>query len=90
METAHYLRKKIAKCISVMKRSSHILNQSALLILYNSLVMSHLNYCLEIWGNCYKTNLLPLVNLQKKAVRIIYEAPWQDETNPQSLKVMTR
>lgn len=88
-----YLRKKVAKCIGVMKRSCHVLNQSALLTLYHSLVMSHMSYCIEIWGNCYKTNLIPLVNLQKKAIRLVYKVHYNDHTNPlflksQSLKIM--
>ena len=47
----NYLRKKVAKCVGVMQRASHALNQNALLILYNSFVMSYLTYCIEIWGN---------------------------------------
>lgn len=28
-------------------------------------------YCLEVWGNSYFTNLMPLFILQKRAIRII-------------------
>lgn len=62
-----YLQTKVAKCVGIMRRASHALNHNALLILYNSFVMSYLSYCVEVWGNCYKTNLLPLIALQKKA-----------------------
>ncbi|KAK7879295.1 hypothetical protein WMY93_033921, partial [Mugilogobius chulae] len=65
----NYLQTKVAKCVGLMKRSSNLLDQNALLLLYHSFVMSYLN-CAEVWGNCYKTHLLPLIRLQKKALRI--------------------
>lgn len=77
-----YLRSKVAKCVGVMKRCSFVLNQNALFILYHSFIMSYLNYCLEVWRNCYKTNLLPLVTLQKRAIRIVYKVKYNDHTNP--------
>ena len=40
-------------------------------MIYNSLVLPHLNYCNYIWGNTYKSHLLKLYTFQKKAVRII-------------------
>lgn len=78
----NYLRTKIAKCVGVMQRASHALNQNALLILYNSFIMSYLNYCIEIWGNSFKSNLLPLMTLQKKAIRIVHKVKFREHTNP--------
>lgn len=77
-----YLRSKVAKCVGVMKRCSLILNQSALLILYHSFIMSYLNYCIEVWGNCYKSNLLPLIILQKRAIRVVHKVKYNEHTNP--------
>lgn len=62
------LRSKVAKCIGMMYRCSLVLNQSSLIMLYNSFIMAYLNYCSEVWGNCCKTNLLPLIILQKRAI----------------------
>ena len=40
-------------------------------LLYNSLFLSHIIYCLEIWGNHFNNNLKCISTLQKKAVRIV-------------------
>ena len=77
-----YLRTKVAKCVGIMKRASPALNHKALLILYRSLVMPYLNYCSEVWGNCSRTNLQPLVVLQKRAIRVVNGARYCDHTNP--------
>lgn len=78
----NYLCSKVAKCVGVMKRCSLVLNQKSLLILYNSFIMAYLNYCLEVWGNCYKTNLLALIVLQKRAIRIAHKVKYKDHTRP--------
>lgn len=77
-----YLRTKVAKCVGIMRRASHALNCNALLILYHSLVMSYLTYCIEVWGNCYKSHLMPLIVLQKRAIRIVHGAQYYDHTTP--------
>ena len=43
--------------------------------------MPYLLYCIEIWGNSYKTHLKPLQVLQKKAVRVVAGAPYLAHTN---------
>ena len=40
-------------------------------LLYNSLFLPHIVYCLEIWGNNFYNNLRCISTLQKKAVRIV-------------------
>lgn len=77
-----HVRIKVAKCIGVMKRCSLVLNPNALFILYHSFIMAYLNYGLEVWGNCYKTNLLPLVTLQKRAIRVAHNVRYDHHTNP--------
>lgn len=39
-------------------------------IMYNSHILSHLQYCTPIWCNTYPTHLLPLFRMQKKIIRI--------------------
>ena len=39
------------------------------------------NYCSEIWGNTYVTNLNPIYILQKKSMRIISNVGYRDSTN---------
>lgn len=33
-----------------------------------------MTYCVETWGNAYKTNTLPIFKLQKRAIRIINQS----------------
>jgi len=77
-----YLRKKVAKCVGMMKRVCNLLNTKARLVLYHSFVMPYLYYCVEIWGNCYKTHLQPLITLQKKAIRIVSGVHHRHHSNP--------
>ena len=50
-------------------------------MLYNSLFLSHLNYCCEVWANTYKTNLYKIIMLQKKVIRIIYKVDRYSHTS---------
>ncbi len=57
----------ISKSIGILNRLKHILPQDIKLTLYNSMVISHLNYCILAWG--YEHNRVN--KLQKKVLRII-------------------
>ena len=45
------------------------------------LLFPYLNYCVEVWGNTYKTNLYSLFIEQKKAIRIVCHAKYLDHTS---------
>ena len=51
--------------------------------------MPCLSYCVEIWGNTYKTNLQPLCTLQKRAIRIINNVGYLEHTHSLFLKSHT-
>ena len=55
----------------MISKLRHYLSKSILVLLYNSLILPHLSYCLEVWGNTYRTTLDPIYKAQKKLVRII-------------------
>jgi len=65
------LKNKISKVIAILCKIKTSVNQKALYILYNSLIFPYLSYCVEIWGNTYKTIIQPIFLLQKKAIRVI-------------------
>ena len=60
-------------------------------MIYMSLIYSHINYCILIWGSADKSTVEPLFKLQKKAVRIISKSNYLDHTAPlfKSLKLLT-
>ena len=64
-----------------MHRASTFLNQSSLFTCYCFLFLPYLTYCLEIWGNTYKSNTLCIFILQKKVLRIIIGANRYNHTN---------
>ena len=71
-----HVKSKLSRSISVLGKAKHILDHNSLHILY-----CYLNYCVEVWGTTYKSSLLPLVTLQKRAIRIINKAGYYDHTN---------
>ena len=75
------VKSKLSKTIGIMYRASIFLNQSSLFTLYCSLFLPYMTYCLEIWGNTYKSNTLCIFILQKKVLRIIIGANRYDHTN---------
>ena len=58
---------KISRIIGLLHKLKHIFPSYLLRTIYNSLILSHMNYSLLAWGaNCHSIELL-----QKKAVRVI-------------------
>jgi hypothetical protein len=66
---------KISKNIGIIAKSHHSLDRSTLSVLYNSLILPYLQYCTIIWGSSYTTHLHPLLQCQKKVMRIIMHSP---------------
>ena len=58
---------KICKIIGIMNKLKFRLPQNMLLTINNSLILSHLHYCLLAWG--YESK--HLYKLQKRVIRII-------------------
>ena len=57
-----------------------------MLLLYNALVLPHLNYCSVIWGRNYETALERIIILQKRAVRMIDKKPFLHPSKPLFIK----
>ena len=76
-----YVKTKVSRGLFMLNRAKHVLNHDAMLILYNTLVLPHLTYCREIWGNTYTSNLQGVVTLQKRIVRLIHGAAYNAHTN---------
>ena len=80
------LKNKISKSIAILYKMKHIVNKNSLYILYCSLILPYLTYCVEVWGNTYKTTTKPIYMLQKKAIRIINHSDYLSPTNPLFIK----
>ena len=61
--------RKIAKSIEILYRARHYLNLNSLKNLYYSFIYSHISCGTLIWSSNYKSKLLPIHLLQKRALR---------------------
>ena len=62
---------KISRNLGIIGRVKHYLSSRELKLLYNSLILPHINYCAAVWGSNYFTRIFRIFKLQKRAVRII-------------------
>ena len=83
LEWENHIQKIANKCsrtIGILNKLKHILPTNISLILYNSLLLPQLNYCILAWGhNC---NCKRLIKLQKKALRVISISKYNAHTDP--------
>ena len=62
----------------MMYRMKNFVNQSILKLIYNALILPHLNFSLLCWG----FSINRLIKLQKKAVRVICKSKYNAHTEP--------
>lgn len=48
-------KSKISKTIGILHKMKGVINKNSLHILYCSLLLPLLTYCVEVWGKMYKT-----------------------------------
>lgn len=77
-----YIEKKIASGLYALNRVKHFLTTTNLTTLYFTLVHSHLNYGIILWGNTLKKYLHRIQVTQKKAIRIINHAKYNTPSGP--------
>lgn len=66
-----YISSKLASINGILYRHRDFLPKNILLLLYNSLFVSHLQYCSLVWGTTTLTNINKLSILQRRVLRII-------------------
>ena len=81
-EHISHICNKVSKSIGIIHKVSKLINRPTLLMLYNSLILPYLTYCITVWGKSANTHINRLFVLQKKAVRIICNKPPLTHTAP--------
>ena len=71
-------RTNVLKKIGILNKLKHTLPQEIKIILYNSLILPHINYCIMAWG--FHSNRI--LKLQKKALRIITLSKYNSHSEP--------
>lgn len=80
---------KLSRSIGVLSKLKKYVPLNILKYIYNAIILPHLNYCNEIWGNSYKVHLDKLYILQKRAVRIITSSNFNERSSPLFVKLRT-
>ena len=81
---------KISKAIAILRMLRSVFPLYILRMIYMSLVYSHINYCILVWGSAENVHVERIFKLQKKAVRIITKSYYLEHTAPlfKSLKLI--
>ena len=66
-----YLEKKISPKIAVIHRLRHLLPSDCLNKIYLAIIQSIFDYCLTVWGNSSKQNLMSIQRLQNRSARAV-------------------
>ena len=81
-EHIHHISNTVSKNIGILYKLRNLISPKSLVILYNSLILPHMNYCNIVWGNSSKTQINTLLLLQKKALRICTLSNYLAHTTP--------
>ena len=76
------LCKRLSRSVGILNRLRNIVPTKILFTLYNTLFLSHVNYCNAVWGNTYQTKLQPILTLQKRAIRICTNSSFRAHSKP--------
>jgi hypothetical protein len=68
--------------MALICRSKRYLTKPVRILLFKSLVMSHLNYYSSIYSNVAKSLISPLITMQKKAIRTALGSAYNSHTDP--------
>jgi len=75
-------KQKVSRSFYAINRAKHFLPRKHLITLYYSLVYPYLNYGITLWGATYDIYLKNLILIQKKIVRIIAGASYNEHSEP--------
>ena len=67
---------KVSKVLGFLRRLKPLLPRSTLVLIYNSLILPHFDYCSIVWDNLGKGLGQKLQRLQNRAARIITESDY--------------
>ena len=71
-----YLISKLRSCYGVVCKIKSLVNKDSLLLLYHSLINSHLQYCISNWCFGNSTLITKLQQICNKFLRMIFELPY--------------
>ena len=76
-----HVAKKMSSGLFALNSLKNYLSSQTLTSIYHALIHCHLNYGCLLWGSAYKKYLHKISILQKKAIRIINHARYNDSAS---------
>ena len=76
-----YLISKLRSCYGVVCKIKSFVNKDSLLLLYHSLINSHLQYCISNWCFGNSTLITKLQQICNKFLRMVFELPYCSNIN---------
>jgi hypothetical protein len=65
--------KKAMSVLGMIKRTFPYLDRDGFILLYNTYVRVHLEYCVQVWNPYRKKDILCLERVQRRATKMVYE-----------------
>ena len=65
--------KKAMSVLGMIKRTFPYLDRESFILLYNTYVRAHLEYCVQVWNPYRKEDILCLEKVQRRATKTVYE-----------------
>ena len=72
--TAHleYLQNKLKLSIVMIKRIKNMIPETEYMKIYDALFLSHLTYCITVWGGIPSYRLAKKFSIQKRCIRLLF------------------
>ena len=75
-----HITSKISKTIGIISRQRYYVPTNTLLRIYRCLIFPYLSYGIAVRGQAAQTYINQVLALQKRALRLIYFAPYRSAT----------
>ena len=81
------IKKKVLPGLYMLRKCKGLLPAQTLSLIYQSVIVPHIDYCDVIWSTCNVNHLDMIQKLQNRAAKIITGAKWYDSSS-QARKVL--
>ena len=81
-EHVTYVSGKMSRSIGILIKARSCLNKHAMMTLYYSFIYPYMTYCNNVWGSTYASNTEKVYNLQKRALRIMFNIGKRESVIP--------
>ena len=84
------VKKKLCRLCGIFYKLKPIVPQATLVMLYNTFILPHISFGLEVWGSTFKSYLNDILLIQKRIVRIISSSKYDAHSAPlfRKLKIL--